>query len=82
MQFSTCSCKMCWGQVRDRATLYLRELGSLNGSTPTQSDYIDLKWTLPNKNLETCLRQYLENGATQPFDLVSHFTPAQAASDA
>ena len=62
--------------MRDRATLYLRELGALNGSTPSQSDYIDLNWTLPNKNLETCLRQYLENGATQPFDLVRHPDPA------
>ncbi|KAK9828275.1 hypothetical protein WJX74_006878 [Apatococcus lobatus] len=64
-------------EVRDRATLYLRELGGLNGSTPSQSDYIDLNWTLPNKNLETCLRQYLENGATQPFDLA--IVPAAAA---
>ncbi len=59
-----------WEQVRDRATLYLRELGELNGSAPSQADYIDLNWTLPNKSLETCLRQYLQNGATQPFDLV------------
>jgi hypothetical protein len=54
-------------QVRDRATLYLAELDGLAGGP----EAIDVHWTIPAKNLEKSLREYLENGTDAPFDLVS-----------
>lgn len=62
--------------MRDRATLYLAELDGHAGGP----DAIDVKWTIPAKNLEKSLRQYLDNGTDTPFNLVStlDFSPPAA----
>lgn len=52
-------------QVRDRATLYLSQL------TGSAEEAVQPQWDVPAKNLEASLRAYLQNGATQAFDLVS-----------
>lgn len=52
------------GQVRDRATLYLSQL------TGSAEEAVQPQWDVPAKNLEASLRAYLQNGATQAFDLV------------
>lgn len=51
-------------QVRDRATLYLSQL------TGSAEEAVQPQWDVPAKNLEASLRAYLQNGATQAFDLV------------
>ena len=60
--------------MRDRATLYLKQLGGQAGGEGA----INVTWDIPTKNLERSLRQYLENGADRAFDLVRQC--AQAAS--
>ena len=52
------------GQVRDRATLYLSQLAG------SAEEAVQPQWDVPAKNLEASLRAYLQNGATQAFDLV------------
>lgn len=54
-------------EVRDRATLYLKQLGGQAGG----EEAINVTWDIPTKNLERSLRQYLENGADRAFDLAS-----------
>ncbi len=53
-------------QVRDRATLYLAELGGKAGG----AEAVDVHWDLPARNLEKSLRAYLDNGGEAPFSLV------------
>jgi len=52
--------------VRDRATLYLAELGGKAGG----AEAVDVHWDLPARNLEKSLRAYLDNGGEAPFSLV------------
>ncbi len=52
--------------MRDRATLYLAELDGLAGGP----EAINVQWTIPAKNLEKSLREYLDNGTNAPFQLV------------
>ena len=53
-------------QVRDRATLYLAELGGKAGGV----EAVDVQWDVPARNLEKSLRSYLDNGGEAPFSLV------------
>lgn len=55
--------------MRDRATLYLSQL------TGSAEEAVQPQWDVPAKNLEASLRAYLQNGATQAFDLV-RLTPS------
>ena len=52
--------------MRDRATLYLAELQDKLGG----AEVIAQTWSIPAKNLEKSLQQYLANGAEGAFDLV------------
>ncbi|KAK9837106.1 hypothetical protein WJX81_003075 [Elliptochloris bilobata] len=54
-------------EVRDRATLYLAELGGKAGGV----EAVDVQWDLPARNLEKSLRSYLENGGEGPFSLAA-----------
>lgn len=56
-------------EVRDRATLYLSQLGGGGGGGPGEA--VQPQWDVPSKNLEASLRAYLQNGAQQAFDLGS-----------
>ncbi len=56
-------------EVRDRATLYLAQLGALNDIDAARS-LIAPEWLYPAKNLVSSLEEYLAAGDTsQPFDL-------------
>ena len=62
-------------EVRDRATLYLAQLGA---SHDTAACLIAPEWLYPAKSLVSSLGEYLASGDTQqPFDLTS--VPKQAA---
>ena len=73
-------------EVRDRATLYLSQLGAFtSGHGVPQGDgcveraraFIAPEWLYPAKNLVSSLEEYLASGETsQPFDLSS--VPKQA----
>ncbi len=52
--------------MRDRATLYLAELGGKAGGV----EAVDVQWDLPARNLDKSLRSYLDNGGEAPFSLV------------
>jgi len=52
--------------VRDRATLYLEQLGGSAGGTAA----ITAPWRLPGANLEPALQAYLDGPTDTPFDLV------------
>ena len=52
--------------MRDRATLYLAELGGKAGGV----EAVDVQWDVPVRNLEKSLRTYLDNGGEAPFSLV------------
>lgn len=52
--------------MRDRATLYLAELGGKAGGV----EAVDVQWDLPARNLDKSLRSYLDNGGDAPFSLV------------
>jgi hypothetical protein len=54
-------------QVRDRATLYLEQLGGVAGGT----EAITTPWAVPGANLEAALKAYLDGPTDAPFDLVS-----------
>lgn len=63
-------------EVRDRATLYLAQLGALNDIDSARS-LIAPEWLYPAKNLVSSLEEYLASGDTsQPFDLTT--VPKQA----
>jgi hypothetical protein len=53
-------------QVRDRATLYLDQLGGVAGGT----EAITAPWAVPGTNLEAALKAYLDGPTDAPFDLV------------
>ena len=57
-------------QVRDRATLYLSQLGRGGGGGGGSQEALQPQWDVPSKNLEASLRAYLQNGNQQAFDLV------------
>ena len=73
-------------EVRDRATLYLSQLGAFtsahgvpqgDGSVERARAFIAPEWLYPAKNLVATLEEYLQSGDTnQPFDLSS--VPKQA----
>ena len=52
--------------MRDRATLYLAELGGKAGGV----EAVEVQWDVPARNLEKSLRTYLDNGGEAPFSLV------------
>uniref|UniRef100_A0A061RA30 Coatomer subunit gamma n=1 Tax=Tetraselmis sp. GSL018 TaxID=582737 RepID=A0A061RA30_9CHLO len=52
-------------EVRDRATVYLRQLQGLAGGPNKVHAHMDL----PVKNLEACLKYYASNPSDEPFDL-------------
>jgi coatomer subunit gamma len=59
-------------EVRDRATLYLAQLGEVSEDTALApgSGLIDPDWNIPAKALESKLNEYLAAGDTaEPFDL-------------
>ena len=56
------------GQVRDRATLYLRQLGGVAGGPEAVQPKLDVSWI----GLERTLQDYLAADSTgRPFDIVS-----------
>jgi len=56
-------------EVRDRATLYLAQLGASN-DVETARNLIAPEWMYPAKNVISSLEEYLASGdLTQPFDL-------------
>lgn len=63
-------------QVRDRATLYLAELGGKAGGV----EAVDVQWDVPARNLEKSLRTYLDNGGEAPFSLVRR-GPGEGVAD-
>ena len=54
-------------QVRDRATLYLKQMGGEAGGLAA----ISTRWQISAKNLEESLHLYLSGPMLAPFDLVS-----------
>ena len=73
-------------EVRDRATLYLSQLGASqaglqgDGSMERARAFIAPEWLYPAKNLVSSLDEYLKSGDTsQPFDLSS--VPKQAPTE-
>ena len=56
--------------MRDRATLYLKQLSGGAGGAAA----ISRQWQLSARSLEESLQRYLEGPADAPFDLVQ--TPA------
>lgn len=56
-------------QVRDRAMLYLEQLGGTAGGP----EAIVSPWPVPGTNLEAALKAYLEGPTDAPFDLVRPF---------
>lgn len=52
--------------MRDRATLYLEQLGGVAGGT----EAITAPWAVPGTNLEAALKAYLDGPTDAPFDLV------------
>ena len=62
-------------EVRDRATLYLSQLGgtdAASGDGSASRALIAPEWRYPAKNLVSSLDEYLKSGDTsQPFDLAS-----------
>ena len=59
-------------QVRDRATLYLKQLAGEAGGAGA----ISSQWQLSARSLEDSLQRYLEGAADAPFDLVPLHQPA------
>lgn len=54
-------------QVRDRATLYLKQLDGVAGGP----DAICRPWPVPGSNLEVALHSYMDGPTDAPFLLVS-----------
>ena len=64
--------------MRDRATLYLEQIGGAAGGP----EAITAPWAVPGANLEAALHAYLDGPTDAPFDLVRAATqpPASAAT--